>query len=141
MSFGVRLEVAILKKYKNIKQFSEHCSINPSLVRTYVKNNSIPSIEKVKEFADLLDTSPAWLAYGVTDLSDKKENEIIDLINLIHSKVEEWLDEHEKMMDLDKKAILVKIIYKKLQLKEMKEISESKLTNSINDLIEFYSAA
>jgi len=143
MSFSQRLEQSILKKYKNISQFADDIGISHSLVRAYIKELSAPTAIRIKEMADFLSVSPAWLAYGIDDssVSENKENEIIDAVNLINRRLDLWLKENKKKMHLNKKSILVKIIYKKLQLNEMKNLSEDKLNESIGDLIEFYSAA
>lgn len=141
MSFNRRLEEAILNKFKNIKQFAESVDISANLVRAYVKADSIPSLDKAKDIAKVLNVSLDWLAYGEINSSNNKEDEIIDLVNLIHCKVNEWLDSRDKEMDLDKKSILVKLIYKKLQLKELEKLSQDEVNQSIDDIIEILDAA
>lgn len=140
MNFNARLEQAILKKYKNIRQFGEAAGINDALIRTYTKGKSVPSIKKVEEFAEMLDVSPSWLAYGV-DVSSDYEDKIIDLTNLIHKKIDLWLDSKDKEMDLEKKSVLVKLIYKKLQLKELHKLSNKEVSQSIDDFIEILAIA
>lgn len=141
MNFSQRLEQSILNKYKNISQFSDDIGISHSLVRAYVKEISSPTAIRIKEMADFLNISAAWLAYGTEDVTDKKEDEIIDLINLIHLKVDEWLDNRDKEMDLDKKSILVKLIYKKMQLQELETLSQDEVQESIDHIIEIIDAA
>jgi len=138
VDFNDRLEQAILLKYKNIKQFSEAVGMNDALVRTYVKGKSVPSIKKVEEFANILDVTSAWLAYGV-DVSPEFEDEIVDLVNLIHEKVDDWLELKEKEMSSHRKSILVKIIYTQLQEKE--NLSEEKVNDHINSVIDILDVA
>lgn len=141
MSFDVRLTKLILENYKNMSEFVEETGLSRTLVDSYAKGRTIPSINKVKEFADFFKVSSAWLAYGSEDVTDKKEDEIIDLINLIHLKVDEWLDNRDKEMDLDKKSILVKLIYKKMQLQELETLSQDEVQESIDHIIEIIDAA
>jgi len=143
MSFDVRLTKLILENYKNMSEFIEETGLSRTLVDSYAKGRTIPSIKKVEEFAKLFNVSAAWLAYGVEggSISNLKENEIIDLVNLIYTKVDEWLDSRNKEMDLDKKSILVKLIYKKLQLKELEKLSNKEVNQSIDDIIEILDAA
>lgn len=140
MSFGVRLNKVILSKYKNVTEFVETTGLGRTLVDSYLKGKTIPSIKKVEEFSRLLGISAAWLAYGV-DVDENAEDELIDLINLIHNKVDEWLNSRNKEMDLDKKSILVKLIYKKLQLAELQKLSQEEVNQSIDDIIEIIDAA
>lgn len=142
MSFDKRFTEVILSKYKNISEFIESTGLSRTQIDLYAKGKTVPSIKKVEELAEVLSVSPAWLAYGVEKhQANNEENEIIDIVNLINRRLDIWLKENKKKMDLDKKSILVKIIYKKLQLNEMKGLSGDKLNESIGDLIEFYSAA
>lgn len=142
MNFSKRLETAVLEKYKNFSQFAEDIGLSNSLVRAYIRGESEPKLSSCLMLANFLKISPAWLAYGIEEEKNQKiENNIIDLVNLINRRLDEWLNENKKKMDLDKKSILVKIIYKKIELNEMKSLSESELNDSIGDLIEFYSAA
>ena len=134
MSFDVRLTKLILDNYKNMSEFIEETSLSRTLVDSYAKGRTIPSIKKVEEFAKLFNVSAAWLAYGV-DMKISDELVVVDTVNLIHIRIEKWLDESDKEMNSDKKAELAKLIYKKL--KEDGEIS----INKIETIISILSAA
>lgn len=138
MNFNRRLEEAILAKFKNIKQFAEAVGISANLIRAYVKGESIPSIDKVKDMAKELGVSLDCLVYG-KESNNYKEDLIIDLINIIHERVDYYLNIRNKEMDLDKKSILVKIIYK--QLKEQQSESKEKIIEQINNAISILDVA
>tara|TARA_Y100000590_G_scaffold303218_1_gene341864 strand:- start:4892 stop:5320 length:429 start_codon:yes stop_codon:yes gene_type:complete len=139
--FSVRLKDLIVDNYGNANKFCVANNYDYSLIRSYIRGDSEPKLSNCLSLAKVLNVSPSWLAYGVEDVTDEKENEIIDLVNLIHMKVDEWLDSRDKEMDLDKKSILVKLIYKKLQLKELESLSTEEVNKSIDDIIEILDAA
>ena len=143
MSFNKRLEKTVLDKYKNFSQFAEDIGLSNSLVRAYIRGDSEPKLSSCLMLAEFLNISPAWLAYGIeeSNLANKKENDILDLMILIYERLDSWLDENKKVMDSDKKSLAAKIIYKKLKLKKLKELSKDEIVSSIDDFIEILEAA
>jgi transcriptional regulator with XRE-family HTH domain len=141
MEFKNRLEHAILQNHKNIKQFSDSSKLNDGMIRSYVKGEVNPTIEKVNELAKHLKVSPAWLAYGVQEdiLSSEKLDEVIDVVNLIHKRLDEWLERKKKVLSFDKRSIVIKII--STQLQEQQSFSVEAINKQVDAVMEIYNVA
>jgi transcriptional regulator with XRE-family HTH domain len=141
MSFNKRLEQTVLDKYKNFSQFAEDIGLSNSLIRAYLRGESEPKLSSCLMLANFLKVSPAWLAYGSSEyeLENAIEEDIIDLINIIHERIDVWLEDRDKELLPEKKSILVKIIYK--QLKDQENLSTEKLTEKINAAISILDVA
>lgn len=75
-TFGDNLKNARTKKGISQSQLSELMGIHPAHISRYERNQTVPSIDVVKKFADILEVSTDMLVYGGED--EKAKSKITD---------------------------------------------------------------
>lgn len=75
-TFGDNLKNARTKKNVSQSQLAELMGIHPAHISRYERNQTVPSIDVVKKFADILEVSTDVLVYGGGD--EKAKSNIID---------------------------------------------------------------
>lgn len=75
-NFGDNLKKARTKKGISQSQLAELMGIHPAHISRYERNQTVPSIDVVKKFADLLEVSTDMLVYGGED--EKAKDKITD---------------------------------------------------------------
>jgi transcriptional regulator with XRE-family HTH domain len=75
-NFGNNLKEARTKKGISQSQLAELMGIHPAHISRYERNQTLPSIDVVKKFADLLEVTTDMLVYGGED--EKAKDRITD---------------------------------------------------------------
>lgn len=104
-NFGDNLKDARTKKGISQSQLAELMGIHPAHISRYERNQTVPSIDVVKKFADLLEVTTDMLVYGGED--EKAKDRIIDneLLTMF-SKAQALSDEDRKCVKSFLKAFL-----------------------------------
>jgi transcriptional regulator with XRE-family HTH domain len=104
-NFGDNLKDARTKKGISQSQLAELMGIHPAHISRYERNQTVPSIDVVKKFADLLEVTTDMLVYGGED--EKAKDRIIDneLLTMF-SKAQTLNDEDRKCVKSFLKAFL-----------------------------------
>jgi transcriptional regulator with XRE-family HTH domain len=104
-NFGDNLKDARTKKGISQSQLAELMGIHPAHISRYERNQTVPSIDVVKKFADLLEVTTDMLVYGGED--EKAKDRIIDneLLTMF-SKAQALSDEDRKCVRSFLKAFL-----------------------------------
>jgi transcriptional regulator with XRE-family HTH domain len=104
-NFGDNLKEARTKKGISQSQFAELMGIHPAHISRYERNQTVPSIDVVKKFADLLEVTTDMLVYG--DEDEKAKDRITDneLLTMF-SKAQALNEEDRKCVKSFLKAFL-----------------------------------
>lgn len=92
-SFGDNLKNARTKKGISQGQLAELMGIHPAHISRYERNQTVPSIDVVKKFADILEVSTDMLVYGTDD--EKAQGKIKDSELLSMFTKAQTLDEED----------------------------------------------
>ncbi len=104
-NFGDNLKEARTKKGISQSQLAELMGIHPAHISRYERNQTVPSIDVVKKFADLLEVTTDMLVYGGED--EKAKDKITDneLLTMF-SKAQALSEEDRKCVKSFLKAFL-----------------------------------
>lgn len=85
--FHIRLKEALSKRSMTQQDLAEKTNINKGNISLYVNGLRTPKIDKIEEFADVLNVSTSWLmGYDVPMLYNENDgllNEIIKKVSLM----------------------------------------------------------
>jgi transcriptional regulator with XRE-family HTH domain len=104
-NFGNNLKEARVKKGISQSKLAELMKIHPAHISRYERNQTVPSIDVVKKFADLLEVSTDNLVYGSEEEKIKTkitDNELL----LMFSKTQKLNEEDIKCVKSFLKAFL-----------------------------------
>jgi transcriptional regulator with XRE-family HTH domain len=93
-NFGDNLKNARTKKGISQGQLAELMGIHPAHISRYERNQTVPSIDVVKKFADILEVSTDMLVYGTDD--EKAQGKIKDSELLSMFTKAQTLDEEDR---------------------------------------------
>lgn len=113
-TFGDNLKVARTQKEVSQGQLAEMMGIHPTHISRYERNQTIPSIDVVKKFADLLEVSTDMLVYGSQDEKAKSKIKDNELLNMF-AKTQTLNDEDRKAI----KAMLKAFLFQKDMQKQL----------------------
>jgi transcriptional regulator with XRE-family HTH domain len=104
-NFGDNLKEARTKKGVSQSQLAGLMGIHPAHISRYERNQTVPSIDVVKKFADLLEVTTDMLVYGGED--EKAKDKITDneLLTMF-SKAQALNEEDRKCVKSFLKAFL-----------------------------------
>ncbi len=112
--FGDNLKGARTKKGISQSQLAELMGIHPAHISRYERNQTVPSIDVVKKFADLLEVSTDMLVYGGED--EKAKNKITDNELLVMFSKAQALDEEDRKCV---KSLLKAFLFQKEMKKQL----------------------
>ena len=92
VSLGQHLKDEIVKKYGDIKKFSEVCGIPAQTLSTYVVGRSFPPVDKFVIICKLLDKTPSFLLSPALDISprDKDLLEMFAKLKEFYKDADAW---------------------------------------------------
>jgi len=93
-SFGDNLKEARTKKGISQGQLAELMQIHSAHISRYERNQTVPSVDVVKKFADILEVSADMLIYGTEDEKAKSKITDAELLNMF-SKAQH-LSDHDR---------------------------------------------
>lgn len=93
-SFGDNLKEARTKKGLSQGKLAELMQIHSAHISRYERNQTIPSVDVVKKFADILDVSADLLIYGTED--EKAKSKITDNELLTMFSKAQTLNDHDR---------------------------------------------
>jgi len=103
--FGDNLKEARTKKGVSQSQLAELMGIHPTHISRYERNQTVPSIDVVKKFADLLEVTTDMLVYGGENEKAKSKITDNELLTMF-SKAQTLSDEDRKCVKSFLKAFL-----------------------------------
>jgi len=92
--FGDNLKEARTKKGFSQGKLAELMQIHSAHISRYERNQTIPSVDVVKKFADILEVSADLLIYGTND--EKAQSKITDSELLTMFSKAQSLDDHDR---------------------------------------------
>ena len=110
-SFGDNLKEARTKKGISQGQLAELMQIHSAHISRYERNQTVPSVEVVKKFANILEVSADMLIYGTEDEKAKSKITDTELLNMF-SKAQQ-LNDHD--LDCIKSLIKAFLFQKDMQ--------------------------
>ena len=113
-TFGDNLKTARTQKSISQGQLAELMGIHPTHISRYERNQTIPSVDVVKKFADLLEVSADMLIYGSEDEKVKSKIKDTELLNMF-TKAQSLSDEDRNSI----KAMLKAFIFQKDMQKQL----------------------
>lgn len=70
--WGLRLQQVIREKKISLRELARRCDVSPSVVSGWIKGNSPTDLTLIKELADDLNISFAWLLTGTYENPNSK---------------------------------------------------------------------
>ncbi len=113
-SFGDNLKEARTKKGVSQGQLSELMGIHSAHISRYERNQTIPSVDVVKKFADILEVSADLLIYGTEDEKAKSKITDDELLTMF-SKAQQLSEDDRKCV----KSLISAFLFQKDMKKQL----------------------
>lgn len=115
-SFGDNLKEARTKKSISQGQLAELMQIHAAHISRYERNQTVPSVDVVKKFADILEVSADMLIYGTEEEKAKSKITDAELLNMF-SKAQHLSDHDRDCI----KALIKAFLFQKEMQKQLAE--------------------